>query len=254
MWTGYNTMVVCFPIKLSSSPIIRAIRWMELRQDQSTGLWSIYQESTYAPDNYCRWMGAIAMDDEGNIALSYCKSGPTSLTPYVYPSLGYTGRLAGDTLGRMTFGENIVVAGTSTISGTRFGDYSQTTLDPTDGLTFWHTGEYVAGGKKTYIYSFKLSSTQVGIPSVNNGVQIAASTIDNSIFVKASGLTTGTEKHNLDLFDINGRKLSSTEVIPVNGEFTYVFDAAGLASGTYMVRLGKMQTSFQKVIKVNYVK
>jgi hypothetical protein len=40
---------------------VAGVRWYELRK--TTGAWSVYQQSTYAPnDTTCRWMGSIAMD------------------------------------------------------------------------------------------------------------------------------------------------------------------------------------------------
>ncbi len=148
-WNGYNTVVLNWGVKLSATQ--RSIRWVELRQDQSTGSWSLYQESTYAPDADSRWMGSIAMDDNGSIGLAYCKSSSST-----YPTLCYTGRVATDPLGLMSFTEVVAAVGTSSQSGlNRYGDYSHTALDP-DGITFWHTGEYISGSVKTRIYSFQL--------------------------------------------------------------------------------------------------
>ncbi|MBN2728065.1 MAG: PKD domain-containing protein, partial [Bacteroidales bacterium] len=152
-WSGYNNLVLSWGVLISNSPRQRAIYWCELRQDQSTGTWSLYQEGIYNPDSDTRWMGSAAMDDNGSIALCYAKSSTT-----VFPGLYYTGRLAGDPLGTMTFAETEVVAGTGSQSTyNRFGDYAQTSLDP-DGITFWHTGEYVlsTAGQETRIYSFQL--------------------------------------------------------------------------------------------------
>lgn len=174
VWSGYNTVVLNWPVRISASQ--RSIMWCELRQNQSTGAWSMYQQGTYTPDSYSRWVGSIAMDDGGNIALCYAKSGAST----VYPSLGYTGRLASDPLGTMSFAETIAQAGAGSQTGgiNRFGDYAQTTLDP-DGTTFWHTGMYIAttgtGGGRTRIYSFQLSS------SVSAGVTISSNDADNSI-------------------------------------------------------------------------
>ena len=148
-WSGYNSLVINFGVKISSSQ--RSIRWCELRQNQSTSVWSLYQEGTYTPDAATRWMGSIAMDVNGSIALCYAKSDATS----IYPGLYYTGRLATDPLGTMTFAETTAKAGTSSSTTYRYGDYAQTALDP-DGVTFWHTGEYTSSGVKTWIYSFKL--------------------------------------------------------------------------------------------------
>jgi hypothetical protein len=72
------------------------IRWFELRKS-GPGAWSLFQEGTYAPDAAHRWMGSIAMDGSGNIALGYSVSSSS-----IFPSIRYTGRLSGDTLGQMT--------------------------------------------------------------------------------------------------------------------------------------------------------
>ena len=74
------------------------IRWYELRDDGSG--WRIYQQGTYAPDGDHRWMGSIALDKAGNMALGYSVSGPS-----LYPSVHYTGRLATDPLGTLPQGE-----------------------------------------------------------------------------------------------------------------------------------------------------
>ena len=166
-WTGYNSLVMNWGVKISSTQ--RSIKWIELRQDQNTGVWSLYQEGTYTPDAHSRWMGSIAMDDNGSIALCYAKSSST-----VYPSLCYTGRLATDPLGTMTFAEVIAIAGDKVqTSGNRFGDYSHTALDP-DGITFWHTGEYIAGSNnavKTRVYSFQLPT---GAPMAGASIAITS--------------------------------------------------------------------------------
>ena len=150
-WSGYNNVILTWGVLISNSPRQRAIYWCELRQ--VSGTWSVYQQGIYAPDASTRWMSSAAMDDNGNIALCYAKSSTT-----IYPGLYYTGRCSGDPLGTMTFAEATAIAGTGSQSTyNRYGDYAHTSLDP-DGVTFWHTGEYVssASGQETRIYSFQL--------------------------------------------------------------------------------------------------
>lgn len=158
-WNGYNTMLLNWGVKISNTQ--RSIRWVELRQNQTSGVWSLYQEGTYAPDSHTRWIGSIAMDDNGSIGLAYDKSSST-----VYPSLCYTGRVATDPLGTMTFTETVAAAGATSENYNRYGDYSQLSLDP-DGITFWHTGEYTpAGGTTTRVYSFQLPSIPYAVVAV----------------------------------------------------------------------------------------
>ena len=160
VWTGYNSVVICHAVKINTSPGQVGIRWYELRQDQTTKVWSIYQQSTLAPDALNRWVGSIGMDDNGSIGLAYCVSGSTAPN---YLSIRYTGRTQSDPINTMTFAEQTAIASTSALTScsNRDGDYSHLMLDP-DGQTFWHTAEYVVSSNPaTRIYSFKLSSPPI---------------------------------------------------------------------------------------------
>lgn len=129
------------------------IRWYELREENDS--WSLHQEGTYSPDDQSRWLGSAAMDRQGNIGLAYSITSETT-----FPSLKFTGRKSDDILGEMTINESGAFTGdASQTSSTRFGDYAQMTLDPSDGLTFWYTGEYVSSsGWETGVFSFKIGS------------------------------------------------------------------------------------------------
>jgi hypothetical protein len=138
------------------------VRWYEVRI-AGNGSPSIYQQGTYAPDDGAanplwRWMGSIAEDKRGDIALGYSASGPND-----FPSVRYTGRAAGDPLGQMTQTEQVGFTGTgpqTEVEG-RWGDYSDLTVDPADDCTFWYTQEYLAedtiviGTWRTRVVSFK---------------------------------------------------------------------------------------------------
>lgn len=156
-WSGYNTIVLNWAVKISSTQ--RSIKWCELRQNQSTGVWSMYQEGIYTPDANTRWMGSIAMDNNGSIGLSYLKSNSSS----IYPGLYYTGRRTCDPLGTLPVTEQVAIAGTGSQTGgvNRVGDYAHTSLDP-DGVTFWSTSEYMGGttgasAARTRIFSYQIT-------------------------------------------------------------------------------------------------
>ena len=137
------------------------IRWYELRNTPSSasGTPSVFQQGTFAPDTTrYRWMGSIAMSGTGDIALGYSRSSAASGD---YPSVAYTGRLAGDAPGVMTQGETVLKSGLGSQEFyDRWGDYSSMNVDPTDDCTFWYTGEYLPNtgsfNWKTRIGSFKL--------------------------------------------------------------------------------------------------
>jgi hypothetical protein len=133
------------------------VRWYELRNTGSG--WNIFQQSTFSPDSTHRWMGSIAMNGAGDIALGYSVSSTA-----ISPSIRFTGRLAGDPLGQMTQGEGTIVNGSGyqTHTSGRWGDYSMMAVDPLDDCTFWFTTEYYnsvsQAGWQTRVGAFKLAA------------------------------------------------------------------------------------------------
>jgi len=126
-----------------------AVRWYELRKEN--GEWDIYQQGTYSPDDEHRWMGSIAMNGSGDIALGYSVS-----SSEVYPGIRVTGRDPEAPLGEMNFDEITLYPGFgSQGSMNRWGDYSAMSVDPSDDSTFWFTTEYMNNsGWRTRIISF----------------------------------------------------------------------------------------------------
>lgn len=149
---GYNSVTLCHTVDVDlTSGVNSAVRWYELHENN--GVWSLDQESTYAPDNDSRWMGSIALDRQGNIGLAYSVTSSST-----FPSIRFTGRKKGDAKGQMTISESSAFNGTGVQDGNvRYGDYAHMTVDPVDGLTFWYTGEFIsASGWETGVFSFKV--------------------------------------------------------------------------------------------------
>lgn len=132
------------------------VRWYELRNPNGTP--TIFQQGTFSPDSTSRWMGSIAMDKVGNMALGYSASSSS-----LFPSIRYTGRLATDPLGTMQ-SENTIQAGAGSQlrNLNRWGDYSSMAVDLGDDCTFWYTTEYLKSSGtfnwSTRIASFKFPS------------------------------------------------------------------------------------------------
>ena len=119
-------------------------RWYEFRAPKNSTVLTVYQQGTYAPpDGDHRWMGSIAMDKAGNIALGYSVSGPVRPGgSSTFPSIRYTGRTSLDPLGAMET-ESFLINGTGSQlkCGGRWGDYTSMAIDA-DGCTFWYTNQY----------------------------------------------------------------------------------------------------------------
>jgi len=103
----------------------------------------------------------------------------------IYPSIRYTGRLAGDTLGTLPQGETTLISGSGyqTGSASRWGDYSMISVDPVDDCTFWLTNEYMpsngAAPWKTRIGAFKFASCTT--PTASTVSQPVAEATGNAI-------------------------------------------------------------------------
>ncbi|MCD4745588.1 MAG: hypothetical protein K8R58_04760, partial [Bacteroidales bacterium] len=132
------------------------IRWYELRNYGPA--WVIHQQGSYAPDSDHRWMGSIAMDELGYIALGYSVSSLTT-----YPSIRYTSRTPSSLPGLLNLAEEVIITGSGSQTGyaCRWGDYSSMSLDPSDNITFWYTQEYIqttgSANWQTRIASFQIA-------------------------------------------------------------------------------------------------
>ncbi len=163
---SYQAMVACQTVDADGSDHA-GIRWYELRKQGAD--WEIYQQGTYAPDDDHRFMGSIAMDGNGNIALGYSISSST-----VYPSIRYVGRTPSAPLGTMNLSEATIMngSGSQTGSAARWGDYSMMSVDPSNQSTFWYTQQYIentgAVSWQTRIASFQMTQDLVPPAQVSN--------------------------------------------------------------------------------------
>jgi hypothetical protein len=179
----HESLVVNHSVTAGSSV---GVRWYELRSPGGTP--TVYQQGTYAPDSAYRWMGSIAMDRNGDIAMGYSTSSSS-----ISPGIRYTGRLAGDPLGSMTQGEGVIVngSGSQTATLSRWGDYTSMAVDPTDDCTFWYANEYLAGNGTfnwhTRIGSFKFAGCG---STTASDFSIAASPASLSVAQGGSGTST----------------------------------------------------------------
>ncbi len=133
------------------------VRWYEIR-GLDTSVPFVAQAGTVAPDADHRWMGSLATDGAGDMALGYSVASATT-----YPSVRYVGRLAADPPGAMPRTEATLAAGAGSQNGAvRWGDYSAMSVDPADDCTFWYTQEYYAASSayswQTRIGAFRFDS------------------------------------------------------------------------------------------------
>ncbi len=167
---SYESLVLNHTVNATGgSPGVAAPRWYELRDPANVAGATVFQQGTFYPgDGVFRWMGSIAQDRNGDIAMGYSAGNST-----LFPSIRYAGRLPTDPPGTFGQGEATLFAGTGSEdfpSAPRWGDYSNLSIDPVDDCTFWYTQEYFAQTGlrdwRTRVGSFKFAQcTPQGPPT-----------------------------------------------------------------------------------------
>jgi hypothetical protein len=121
-----------------------AVRWYQFDVTGGNFPATPVQQQTWdnASDGLWRWMPSIAVDQSGNTVIGYSTSNTT-----IVPSIRYAGRLESDPAGNLAQGEATMFAGVSAqTSGSRWGDYTRTEVDPSNGMDFWHINQYAQNG------------------------------------------------------------------------------------------------------------
>jgi len=182
---SHESLVVNHSVTAGSSG---GVRWYEIQNPNGTP--TLAQQGTFAPDSSFRWMGSMAMDQAGDIAVGYSVSSSS-----LHPSIAFTGRTPSDPSGTLEAETNIITGGGSQTGSnlSRWGDYSALTVDPVDDCTFWFTTEYLkASGAfnwNTRIANFKFPNCgSVATPDF----AVAASPASQTIIVGSSTTYTAT--------------------------------------------------------------
>jgi hypothetical protein len=181
-FVDHTTLLVSHSIVAGSSG---GVRWYEIRNPETSP--TVFQSGTFAPDSQYRWMPAIAMDANQDIAVGFSRSGAAAGQ---YPSIVYAGRVPTDPAGTLE-SEVVLVAGLGSQTGgaDRWGDYSSVTVDPTDDCTFWFTEEYE---KSTGGFNWSTAVGTFSFPGCTaNGTPTIASLTPASGAVGASVTITG---------------------------------------------------------------
>ena len=237
------------------------VRWYELRLDAGHNP-SIFQQGTYAPDSNYRWMGSIAMDQAGNMALGFSVSGTG-----IHPQIHYTGRLAADAAGTMTQGEGSFIDGAGSQTGSnlsRWGDYSSMTVDPVDDCTFWYTTEYIpsngAFNWKTRIGSFKFPGCGGGVSndfSISaNPTTVTVTTGGNGSTSISTAVTSGSAQTvNLSVSGLPSGASAAFNPASVTsgGSSTLTLNSGTAATGTYSLTVTGTGTSATQSTSVTFV-
>lgn len=139
---------------------LAGVRWYEIRSPFSNPF--VFQQGTLIDPNTDYWLGSIAMDKLGDIALGFSASSKD-----LFPSIYVGGRVPSDPKGTLS-GPLIITSGSGAQfqSFKRWGDYSSMSVDPADDCTFWYANEYYQTTSSfnwnTHIGSFKFNTCKKG--------------------------------------------------------------------------------------------
>ena len=146
LWTAHN-IGVSNTGSVEGARTRNAVRWYELK-DVNTDTPGLVQAGTiYAatannsPDDRNYWIPSVMVSGQGHAALGFSSAGTSE-----YANAATAGRLAGDLLGttrdpqlytNSTTAYNPPNNTGSSRGSRRWGDYSYTSVDPTDDMTMW---------------------------------------------------------------------------------------------------------------------
>ena len=155
-FTDHEALVATHSVRVGTTPA--GVRWYEIRDPSGTPV--VYQQGTVTNHGTSLWMGSMAMDKAGDIAVGFSES-----SNIIHPRIAYTGRVPTDKLGTME-SISVVFSGQGSQNGglSRWGDYTSMAIDPVDDCTFWYANEYLPNNGSfnwnTRLVAFKFSGCQ----------------------------------------------------------------------------------------------
>jgi hypothetical protein len=161
LWTAHNISVNTSGVAVSplNAAARNAARWYELQNLATTP--SVIQSGTLfdnaASNPRFHWIPTIMVSGQGHAAMGYSEAGNNE-----HANAGFAGRLSSDALGTLQpevpytsspFAYN-PPSDPGGSSGRRWGDYSYTSVDPSDDMTMWTIQEYT---EATNIYGVRVA-------------------------------------------------------------------------------------------------
>jgi hypothetical protein len=191
LWTAHNIEVDASGVA-SVTGNRDGSRWYEI--GSLTGTPTLVQSGTLfdsaASSPHSFWMPSIAANGQGHAVIGASRAGSK-------PSTGFAGaavaeRLASDPLG--TLGTPSLVQSSSFSYDTgvpgieRWGDYSQTVIDPNDNMTFWTFQEYTSATNQWGVRVVQLVAPPPATPSAASPSTVPAC---GTTSVEVTGASTG---------------------------------------------------------------
>ena len=211
--SGVESLWVNHTVPTPSDSAITGIQWGQINVTGGTIVTTPVQQQIYGnlgSDGLHRWMGSLAVDKDGNMALGYSVANATT-----NPDIRYAGRLATDVLNSLPQTETtmlpLVTRNSQSTFTNRWGDYSAMTVDP-DGCTFWYTQEYyesLGTNWQTRIGSFKF-------PSCSTPTAAKVKTFTADAFDDGRVLLSWSSSHEVDNLGYNVYRETQGRRVKIN--------------------------------------
>ena len=195
LWTAHN-------IRVNSSGVGTSVgdrdgdRWYQIGNLSTTP--SLTQSGTLfdtaASSPRFFWIPSVAANGQGHMSLNSSTAGSTH-----FAEIASSGHLATDATGTTEPFDLTQTSSSSYNVGTpnpqRWGDYSQTVVDPTDNMTFWTFQEYANAKNSWGVRVIKEKPPPPATPSATNPTSVALGQASVSVQV------TGTSTSGSGFFD-----------------------------------------------------
>jgi hypothetical protein len=196
LWTSENVAVDNTGVA-SGSDTRMAVRWYELAGIPSGQTPNVSQSGTlYQPsasntsDQRSYWMGTVMVSGQGHAAMGFSVAGANERI-----NAGTVGRLVGDSLGTMR--TPVLYTSSSTSynpasdaggsSGRRWGDYSYTSLDPSDDMTMWTIQEFCNATDSYGVQVVRLLAPGPAVPASCSPASLNAGVSGGNVVVTGTG-------------------------------------------------------------------
>jgi hypothetical protein len=189
LWTAHNITVNSSGVGTGSGDR-DAARWYQIANLSTSPI--LFQSGTMFDTAGANprffWMPSIAMNGQGHASLNMSTAGVGRS-----PEVAASGRLAGDPLGSTEPFEITQSSSSSYDLGTqsprRWGDFSQTVVDPTDNQTFWTFQEYASANNVWGVRVIQLKAPPPATPASATPNTILSG--QSSVPVTVTGTSTG---------------------------------------------------------------
>ncbi len=171
------------------------VRWYVLTgiptgQTPTVSQWGTVFDSTAAQRSY--WMGTVMVSGQGHAAMGFSAAGPND-----HANAATVGRLVNDAAGTMR--TPVLYTASSSpynpLDSTgafidRWGDYSYTSLDPSDDMTMWTIQEFCNAPNSYGVQVVKLLAPGPAMPTNCSPASVAAGAANVNVVV--TGMSDGT--------------------------------------------------------------